>query len=347
MKRLNRHRAISLIKTRFFRRFSGDTPGTTAASKESQKSNTKKEILKDDSSEKNKKDEDVLKYWKTNGYRIFVVILIFINLAAWCRNLWLYTYLSLPLFYNFYQIVLAKSGFILSVIALIIPATITKWLSSRKNKEGFQVKDIAVYSGTLLAIFLIFSWAELMTYNFPEGIESDDYLYRLSEANNYKTCIPGFVLPIKTAGVRIGSSEIEKNFEFGYNKDNYSLKLKNIENTEISTNAEQLTADFLNKNKEQIVKLIVDKQIDRVDIEDYLISKLSAGDFMQVKKKDGSFLGNRWITGIILVEFIKSHWHWGIFQDWAKDEPGGGYYKMLIGWIEKHLSKNGAQHGTK
>jgi hypothetical protein len=107
------------------------------------------------------------------------------------------------------------------------------------------------------------------------------------------------------------------------------LKLKNIENPGISINAEQLSADFLNKNKDQIVKLIVDKQIDRADIEEYLISNLSVGDFMQMKKQDGSRMGNRKITGIILVDFIKSHWHWGFPNPLSNFTKSGGGFRAV------------------
>jgi len=339
-KRLKKGRIIAQRKKKISRR---NTSGTTVALEESQGSTTKQEILKDDSSKKNKKDKGIMKYWQAMGYRIFVGILIVINLIALCINFWLYAYLSLPFVYNLCQIVLEKSGIIISAVSLIIPVIGTPWLCSRDNEKGFQLKDLGVYGGTLVAILLFFCSLELIICN----LERDDYLYRLSEANNDKTRIPGLLLPIKTTGVRIGSSGIEKKFEFGYNKDNYSLKLKNIENQVISIKAGQLTADFLNKNKDQIVKLIMDKQIDRADIKEYMVTKLSAGDFIKMKKKDGSFQGNRWITGIILVEFIKSHWDWGIFHDWEKDAPEGGYYKMLIGWLEKHLPKNGVQHGAK
>ena len=152
---------------------------------------------------------------QTKSYIIFLIILIIFNSIAFLGNFWLYVYLSLPFIYNLCQIVLEKSGLIITAVALIIPVTVTPLLWSRDNEKGFQLKDLGIYGGTLVAIILFFCSCELIFCN----LERDDYLYRLSEANNDKTRIPGFILPIKTSGVRIGSEILsivvdDKNYFF-------------------------------------------------------------------------------------------------------------------------------------
>lgn len=289
-------------------------------------------------------------YLNTKPYQIFLIVIAVINLLFYCHDLWLYAYLSIPLVYELYQLVLAVPGFFSFIIPLILPVIGASWLSLRKNKKGFDKQDILVYGGTLLALLIIFeSIGLLLIFNFPRGIEPNDYLFRLSEANSKRTKIPAFLLPIETWGINISDSQLNEKFEFGYVKENgrYRLKLQRVGNLGTAVDARQLTEDFLNANKEQFICLITKEQVDIELIDEYLRAGKTPAQYIPLKKRevDNNNLGKRFITTILLTNYIKTHW--GVFKEWEKYTQTERYYRRLIRLVLQPSLNTGGGSGKQ
>lgn len=296
--------------------------GVSEESQTIQMSAPKKSVPNSDSLEveDNSKSIKPKKYYQTKGYIIYGSILIFISIITIVGNLWLYTYLSLPFVYNFYQAILAKPDIYIAIASLLIPALLTKWLSSLKNKKGFDKNDLWVYGGIFITIFFMAGTIELMTYNFPKGIETNDYLSRIYEANRSKTRIAKFLQPVRTAGVKL--DQLEEKFVFDYDK-NYRLILDDNDG-KIEIDHSIITKKFLKANEESFIKLLGKNLANEEDIRNFLISGDIHNLFVNLSDEER--------IAILVSQFIKSHWE--IISEWKA--PKGGKFERMMEIVRRY-----------